>query len=349
MTKPYKGPTRLLDIARMAGVSVVTAAKAINGTGGNTRVSEATAQRIREMAIKYNYRPNQAARQLAGKKSGVVGVLIAGFDMPTVPALLTHLEQQTRAHEQHIIIAQTGTQPERFVQCLDEFVARGVDGVICVHNVLRQWSSKHLQPLARLKNVVFIDRTEFDLPESCYVYMDRADGVELAYDHLVTQGCKRIALSLHALSSPVLQQRHRGYLRAAQKHQRTDTTGLVWIGDNEGMYPEPADTASEIEQLLIRSKADAVICTNDYWAAELINALRDRKIRVPEDVKIVGFNNTEPVCQAVRPRLTTIDHQYDLIAAKAVDLLHRMIKDETVPAEERVTTVPPRLVVRESA
>src|SRR5689334_23165772 len=123
-----KSPT-LADVARFAGVSCSAAGYVLNGGSGNTRCSQETAERIRKTARKLGYYPNHAARVLSGKRSHMLGLLVASAGDPLRSFLVEYLDTATVKIGCHTIIGNTIVSPGQFDYYIEEFARRGVDGV----------------------------------------------------------------------------------------------------------------------------------------------------------------------------------------------------------------------------
>jgi hypothetical protein len=146
---------RLVDIAKEAEVSVSVASSVLNGGRGNTRVAKDTAERILAIAERRNYRPSPTAQQLRGKRSNVFGLLVASAGDPLRSYLVEHLDEEAVKHGCQTLIGNTVVAPGRFEGCLDEFLARGVDGIFCaVHSV---FPGNRGELLARCPNTVFYE------------------------------------------------------------------------------------------------------------------------------------------------------------------------------------------------
>lgn len=337
--------TRLVDIAARAGVSATAVSTVLRGGASPTvRISPETAASIRRIAAEMNYQPNMAAQQLRGQRSDVIGVLIGAGSTAANYERLFAIEQEAYRRGYRLMIGQFHGDATRVAQYIQDFVARGIDAMICFHNPLPQHDAQVLHWLSKVRSLVF--QTESLLPEACCVDVDRASGVREAVGHLVGRGRKRIALALNSMDDPLMQDRLRGYRAGLADHGRTLDEALIWAGD--ATFPPTKELLSgAIDALLDRGHADAIIASNDIWAIELIKAMRRRGRRVPEDVAVIGFDDL-PAATLFDPGLTTIDQNNEAFAKAALDLLLALIDTGKVPVSRRRVVVQPRLVVRES-
>lgn len=335
--------TRLSDVARQAGVSKVAVGKVLLGSGGpQVRVSEATAARIRRIARELNYQPNLAARQLAGKGSGAIGV-VAQLAPGAHFEFLAHLEQDVGRRGYHLVISQASGGPDDYKVAVEELAARGVDGMLCVQH---QYPGREdLIPfiLSCHRHVVFTDR----LPgrNVNYVSVDRAEVARMCVRHLANRGCRRIALALVDVAHSVQHDRRRGFLEELARCVPGEGKPRLWVGDRPCQPTQ--ERLDEILDLLVEDRcADGIIANNDYWAMGLIKALRRRGKRIPDDVAVVGYGN-DAVGTLIDPELTTVDPRNELVAARALEMLMTRIQADQPPPPEEVC-LRAELIVRAS-
>lgn len=345
MTVGTEKPVRLVDVARKAGVSRVAVARVLLGTGGvHVRVSDKTSQKIQRIAQRLGYRPNIMAQQLKGKRSGVIGVIIDSYAAQVQFESLSIMERQAAQQGYRFMVGQSHGEFERIAGYADDFVARGVDGVICISHGYPDKGKQIAQLFSRLPNVVFINRPAIE--DAHYVAVDTADGVRQSVEHLLQTGRQRIALMLSDRLYLSMQERRRGYLETLAAHGRPVDERRIWVAEQPQPTPELLD--SMIDDLLVRQKVDAIQATNDIWAVRLMKRLLARGIRVPDDVAIVGYDNLE-LAELSQPELTSIDQNVPQVSRLAVEMLLHLIEDH--PADEnaeRSRLVRPRLVVRQS-
>lgn len=348
-----KTTVRMIDIAHKAGVSLATVGRVLQGTGANNiRVGEKTASRVKNIAEKLNYRPNLAARQLAGKRSHTIGVLLDPMPIPSNSIRLAEISRQARELGYHTIILHEQPQPKLVEDCLDEFASRGIDGLICVHHFYPGQPAlvPEIVNNSDVQNVVFIDQPQ--LTNASFIGLDFADVSRQSVQHLLDRGHKRIGFAVGSLEWYSGSKLHRGYLEALKSQGLNMNGDLSWIGTerkrvNPDLHHITRETANRIiDDLIIRCEADALI-SDDQWAAQLLNCLIDRGYRVPDDVAVAGNGNLE-VGEYTRPRLTTVDLQYEVIARGAVDMLIEMIEDQSGEKSHQGIFIKPRMVIRES-
>jgi DNA-binding LacI/PurR family transcriptional regulator len=356
---PHK-PATLSDVARAAGVSRWVAGRVLNGGQGNSRVAAATEERIREAAKTLNYYPNHAALLLRGRRSHSFGLLVASAGDPVRASLTQYIDAEAVKVGCNVLIGDTignpSVGPNQFDRYVEEFARRRVDGVFCAVHHWFQGDRRLLT--AQHPNTVFYE--DPGVPGAAYVTVDREEAVRLAVRHLLGRGRRRIGLAVMTLARRPHLARLHGYQRELQDHGLTIDERLVFNGavvrlsfakynDLDGRWEFPFETIdAAIDQLVVECKADAIVAHDDFWAAALIKRLRARGVRVPEDVAIVGYLN-HYVADWTDPALTTFDLQHGLAARQMVEMMAKMIVRGPLPEDERVVTIRPKLIVRESA
>jgi DNA-binding LacI/PurR family transcriptional regulator len=360
MSEPIHKPATLTDVARTAGVSRWVAGRVLNGGRGNSRVGLDTAKRIREAARTLNYSPNPAALLLRGSRSHSFGLLVASAGDPLRALLVQHLDAEAVRVGCSVLIGNTignpAVGPDQFDRYVEEFGRRGVDGVFCaVHHWFR---GDRRQLMARHPNTIFYE--DPGVPGAAYVTVDREEAMRLAVRHLLGRGRRRIGLAVMTLARRPHLARLHGYQRELQSQGLAIDERLIFNGANvrltfakydesTGRWEFPVETIdAAIDRLIGECKADAIIAHDDFWAVTFIKRLRARGLRVPDDVAVVGYLN-HFVADWTDPALTTLDLQHGLAARKMVEMMARTLTTGPLAEEDRVVTIPPRLIVRESA
>ena len=358
-TIPSK-PATLTDVAAEAGVSRWVAGRVLNGGRGNTRVAVATAGRIREAAKRLNYYPNHAALLLRGQRSHTFGLLVASAGDPLRALLVQHLDAEAVKLGCSVLIGNTignpDVGPNQFDRYVEEFARRGVDGIFCA---VHHWFQGDRRLLAtRHPNTVFYE--DPGVPGAMVVTIDREEAVRLAVGHLLERGRRRIGLAVMTLARRPHLARLHGYQRALQNHGLAMDERLVFNGavvrltfakynERDSQWEFPIETIdAAIDQLVGQGKADAIIAHDDFWAVTFIKRLRARGLRVPDDVAVIGYLN-HYVADWTDPTLTTLDLQHGLAARQMVEMMAKNLTRGPLPEEDRVVSILPKLIVRESA
>ncbi len=328
------------EIAAVAGVSKSTVSRVLNDTPG---VSPKARELVRSAIAQTGYVPNRAARSLVTRATGSIGLVVSEahgriFSDPFFASMVRGATQVVRPLGIHLVLMLAEDQRARD-QLLDYLRHGHVDGVLFV-------STHAADPLPRTLvaerlPAVLSARPVGRLPIS-YVDVDSVAGAGLAVDHLLDRGRRRIATIAGPQDMPAGQDRLRGYTEALRAAGLPVEEDLIAYGDFDR-----GSGARAMEQLLSRGAAfDGLFVASDLMALDALAVLREHSLRVPEDVAVVGFDDSVAATQA-RPALTTVRQPVEEMAkALTLTLLDR-IGDPDAPITSRV--FPPKLVVRASS
>jgi DNA-binding LacI/PurR family transcriptional regulator len=329
----------LKDVARRAGVSVRTVSNVVNDFPW---VAPETRARVQRAIDELQYRPNAAARQLRGGRSGLIGLIIPEIASPYFGEVAALLTRGAEERSWTLLVDQTDGDPERERRLLDGVRGHVVDGLI-----VSPWAltPADLRDRSGATPLVLLGEQGaeglFD-----HVAVDNVAAAVDATRHLVTLGRKRIAaigLQPHLHNQTALQ-RLTGYRHAlADADLAADPRREVAVRSLHR-----ADGATALERLLDSgTRPDALFCFNDQLALGAMRTAAQRGLRVPDDVAVVGFDDIEDGRYST-PTLTTIAPDKEAIAGHALSCLaDQLARDGTTHPARRIT-VGHRLTVRES-
>ncbi|MGK9232434.1 LacI family transcriptional regulator [Inquilinus limosus] len=326
----------LRDVARAAGVSVATASKALNGQG---RMADETRERIRQTAKALGFRPNGLAQSLSRQRSFTVGLLTndtyGRFTLPVMAGISDALVDNGVS----VFLCNIEDDPRLAQTHVDAMLEKRVDGIIASGKRI----DRHLPvDLSNLGIPVIYAFTEPD-PESIGFVSDDEAGARLAVEHLVRLGRRRIAHVTGPAGFRVVHQRAKAYRDVQREAGLEEPEQGVLTGQWTEAWGHEA-TGYLFDG--IGRPPDAVFCGNDQIARGVVDALRERGRRVPEDVAVIGFDNWEIVAAATRPPLTTVDMNLKELGREAGLTLLKLVDRE--PIEPGIRKLPCRLVVRAS-
>jgi len=330
------------DVADLAGVSVTTVSFVINDkSGGNVRISDETRRRVWEAVEALNYRPSSAARSLRTKRSNLIALMIPYIETPFHPLLAAAVQREAEKENLDVIIYSTRDDLRREQEFLEVLISRGVDGVIIhTHNLL----SDDVERLVEADVAVVIHGNSPTHPFADNVMVDEIKAAEEAVSYLIDKGHTRIG----TIAGPEVtwdgSLRKRGYLNALQARGVAVDEELIYEVD----HFRRRGGAQGMERLLaLPDPPTAVFAASDVMAVGALLFATDSGFLVPEDVAVVGFDDTREAT-VVRPRLTTVHKDVDVLGASAVRMLIERINGEgQLPGRQKV--IEHRLVIRESA
>jgi LacI family transcriptional regulator len=320
-------PTRaatIRDVAALAGVSIGTASKALNGRGS---LKADTVQRVRRAAEQLDFRPNPAARSLHAGRTFTVGMIttdtIGRFSIP----LLIGAEDTLGAGQMSVLLCDARDDPIRERHHLKVLLGRRVDGIVVTG---RRAGTRPSLGTDLGVPVVYAFLASAD-GSDCSVVPDEAGGAHLVAAHLQALGRHRIAV----ITGP--EHHYSSRVRAAGVPLVTPPLYGSW---------SEAWGRQGIGMLLARGHdVDAVICGSDQIARGAADALREAGRRVPHDVALTGFDNWDVMTLASRPPLTSVDMDLEGLGRAAAGLLLEAIDGRPSPG---VHLHPPKLVIRDS-
>lgn len=326
-----RAPT-IHDVALAAGVSKSAVSLAIRNQRG---VSEATREHIFSVAQELGYRSNVWARSLVQGRTGLVGVLLQDLGNSYHRDLTFGVEDTAVENALRLVIAHGRRDPHRMQAELDSLLALGVEGVVIVSSWVPPQS---LERIGRRVPLVVVGR----LPEKVSGIDTVANhdelGAKLAVEHLVSLGHTRIA---HLTGSS----------RPAAMHRRQAFSEIVrnLLPGIEPQIEGPEHLDAAIKYLIFQlqeetSAPTAVFTQNDRIAADLVGACLDAGLRIPEQLSVVGYDNSS-VCRMLRPQLTSVDQPRTEMGRMALEMLLERIGGRI---EDRHITIAPSLKVRAS-
>ena len=318
---PMRPPT-LADLAREAGTSASTASRALSGRG---YVSPIVRDRLLEVAERLGYVPNASARTLKQRTSRVVGVAVTELGNQFYARLAAGIEQVLREADYQIVLVSDNSDREQELACARAFLAMRAAGVI-----ITPADREAAALLARSGvGVVEVDRRLAEVPCDAVV-IDNELGGRIATTHLLEFGHRRIGLLVANTDWTTDVGRLRGYCAAhALAGVELDERLIVPIGFHA------ADTEPRIARLLDEQAPTALFAANNLLAEHAWNVIRDRGLRLPHDISLVGFDDV-PWTSMVEPGITVVAQPTLELGRRAAALLLRRIDDPDARARVRV-------------
>jgi LacI family transcriptional regulator len=330
-------PVTLRDVATRARVHPSTASRALN-LATRSSVSAATAARVLDAATSLGYRPNSLARGLRTNRTFTIGMVVPDLTNPLFPPIARGLEDRLNEHGYQLILANTDDDDAKEQAVLAMMSTRRVDGLVLAtarpsHPTLGDLAAAHAP-------IVLVNRGSDEAVSS--VTGDDHAGVGLAVRHLVELGHERIAFVGGSRATPTGLARYQSFMAWSESEGVGFDPQLVAFAES---FTERSG-ASAFAELLDRGAAfSAVVTGNDLIALGVYDVARERGLRIPEDVSVVGYNDI-PFCENFHPPLTTIRIPHRQIGVKAAELILAAVED---PDATMVSLrLAPTLVTRES-
>ena len=289
----------IYDIADKLNVSIATVSRALKD---DPVVSKKTRKKIYELAEELGYRSNHFARNLRQQHTRTIGFLVHELNSNFITSVLAGIEKVTTEAGYDLIIAHSSENPEKEIANAQNLFHKRVDGVIASLSFDTEDLSHFQRFVDKGVPVIFFDRVE-QSSENTVVIIDNYKCGYQATQHLIEQGCKRIAHVTSSLKRNVYAQRYKGYRDALFDNGIPFDESLVIIND----LTEQKAVESAMQILRSKPMPDGVFITNDFVAAVCMRTLKEHGINIPEDIAVVGFNN-DAIGKLIEPQLTTIDY-----------------------------------------
>jgi LacI family transcriptional regulator len=323
----------LADVARLAGVSVSTASKALNG---RSHVRADTRARVLQAAQQLSFSPNTLARGLLAGRTGTVGLLTSDLEGRFIIPILMGVEDAFGTGKVNGFLCDARGDAIREQHHLQALLSRQVDGLIIVGSRTDPRPS-----LGRdLPVPVVYTYAPSDEPDDLSIVCDNVGAGRLAIEHLITCGRTRIA---HITGDP-------GYGASRERAQGASAAladaGLPLMGEVfYGMWTEGWGRAAAAMLLERHPQIDAVFCGSDLVARGVIDTLRDHGRHIPDDIAVIGFDNWEVLSTNARPPLTSIDMNLKELGRTAARALFDALDGSP---RSGVEALPCRVVIRSS-
>lgn len=327
---------KIKDVARAAGVSPATVSRVLNGTG---RVSLDRAERVRAVVARLGYQPFSPARALRRQATDVWAVIVADIENPFFTLIVRGIEDGAHKRGFRVMLCNSDEDLEKEAAYIDVALAERMGGVVIA--VASAQKSRLAPLLERGVPVVAIDRRPAGHDVDC-VLVDNKLGAAQATAHLLAAGARRIACITGPRRVSTANERLAGYEEALRAAGQGVDPKLVIREDFR-----PRGGYDAIQRLCGGAgRPDAVFVANNLMTVGALRALRDLGLRVPEDVRVVGFDDA-PWAALVQPPLTVVSQPAYEIGRIAADLLFE--KREDPGREPREVLLVPELIVRESS
>ncbi len=326
----------LRDVARRAGVNPATASRALNPRLPG-RIAAPTERRIREAALELGYRPDPVAHSLRTSRSGFVGVVVPDLTNPVIPPIVRAIEGGLWPAGIACLLADTDNDVEQEAALIEELLARRCEGLI-VSTATRD--SATVRALASGDVPTVLVTRDIDAGTLPLVAGDDAAGVAAAVEHLAGLGHRRIAhvTGPTNLSTTIVRL---GAFEGATERLALDAAPTVH-GD---AFTLASGERAATELLASEAGVTAIVAGNDLIALGCLRAMSAAGLRCPEDVSLVGHNDT-PMVASLQPPLTTVAIPQAAIGAEAARLLLSKLEGEDLAAE--AVLLPTELIVRGS-
>jgi LacI family transcriptional regulator len=335
-----KERTTIHDIARKLNITASTVSRALKD---HPRISTDTKKAVWKAAEKLNYQPNHIAAALRNGRSNILGIIIPNVDRSFFSSVVRGIEEVANTAKYNVMICQTYDLYDKEVANVEALLNARVDGIIASFAKDTVDFSHFLKVKEKGIPLVLFDRSNSDL-EVSHVVTDDYLGSYKAVEHLIQQGCKKIAHFTNIRKISIYKDRMRGYREALENYKIPYNPDLV-VESNLQLQ----DGRTSMEALLQRpERPDAIFSASALGALGAMQVLKEKNIRIPDEVAIVAFTN-EQFTLFTEPALTAVDqHSVPMGNAAAEIFLDEITKSQQRFIPQKIV-LKPELVIRASS
>lgn len=323
----------IYDIAKEAGVSITTVSRVINKKG---YVSEKTRKKIQDVLDRNEYQPSGIARGLATGSMKTVAIVVVDVRVPHY-ALTSYIMEQKLSEEGYmVLVCNTGEEEEDCRKYLRMLAQRQVDGIILVGSIFNRLCDD--ETLNLLSNIpIVMANGKIDRENIYGVLVDEAYGMELATAHLYKTGRRKLAYVIDKYTNAA-DRKLEGYIREMKR--------LGYENPEKDVYRTPygLEGGAQIAGILKEKEYDGVVFGEDLTAVGAMNEWRNQGIEIPEEIALIGCNNSE-YSYICNPPLTTVNNKGEVLSELTVQMLLDVLSKKKELAS---LVVLPELVIRET-
>jgi DNA-binding LacI/PurR family transcriptional regulator len=330
------------DIAKALGLSTSTVSRALRDSH---EISTETKQLVLEYATRINYHPNPIALSLKEKRSRSIGVIVAEIANSFFSQAINGIESVAYDKGYNVIISQSHESYDKEVMTLQYLASRSIDGLL----ISVSTATKDLQHLRALHErgfpIVFFDRIVEDI-NTHKVMVDNFRGAYDATMHLIKQGYKNIATITNSENLSITRERVAGYVEALAQKNTKASKSMIKYCFHGGMILSEVEEA--ITQLMkTKPRPDAIFTSSDKLTTGCMRVLKRKGIRIPEDIAVVGFSNSD-IIELLDPPLTVVRQPAFEMGQVATELLLQLIESKRPVKDFERKILATSLIVQQS-
>ncbi|HET8735316.1 MAG TPA: LacI family DNA-binding transcriptional regulator [Pricia sp.] len=323
--------TTIYDIAKKLDITAATVSRALND---NPRISEDTKKLVKETAVQMNYKQNRLALALKSGRSKNVGVVLPYINRNFFSSVIRGIEEELNPIGYHVIICQTHEDEKKEIDTVQNLLNAQVDGILISISRKTKTNEHFRQVLKKNVPLIFFDR-KTDIEGVSSVTLDDYEGAYKVTQHLIDQGCTKIAHLSVDRSLQIYQNRFEGYKQALEDN------GIDFYPEYLlGLKSEIEGGKEAAKKLMqLENPPDAIFSSSDHGALGSIQYLKEVGIRIPDDFCVVGFSN-EPFTQFMELPISSVDQSPLLMGKTAAKVFLEQIDSKDVKIEKRMVLAP---------
>ena len=334
-----KRQVTIKDIAEKLSISPSTVSRSLKD---HPDISVKTRNAVKELAKLLGYKPNLIALNLKNSRTNTIGLLVPEIEHHFFSTIINGIEEVAYQNNYNVLIVQSNESYLREVLNTQTLLGNRVDGMLASFSKETKDFSHFQQLIDNEIPLVFYDRAVDNL-HADVVVVDDYSGAYNAVKHLITRGCKRIAFYSAPQHLILGKDRYNGYVDALEANNIKFDKNLVYSCDT-------FESAIKISQSILKKvdRPDGIFAVNDLTAVGIMKVARKLGINIPDELKIVGFENSKSgsICD---PELTTVDQFGYNLGKKAMTILLDRIKKDSHDYKPVKHVIKTKLIVRGSS
>ncbi len=330
----------IYDIAKEAGVSAATVSRVMSG---NANVSSEKKERVNNIIIKYNFKPNILAKGLTQTSRQLIGIIAADIENPFYAAITASCSNAAEKAGFTVMMCNSGADYDNQVKQLDKLCQQRVDAIIQLGGLPDELvsDSSYVKLVNKISETIPIVVTGKIDGSSCRrVCIDEEKAVSLIVEHLLSLGHKKIALAGGRLDVTSTYEKYQKYLEILQKHSiEFRPEYIIQTG-----YTFEAGCKAGKKLMNLKELPTAIIAVNDIAAAGVSRAVHETGLSIPGDISLASYDNTF-ICSLFMPQLTSVGYDYAVFGETLVNTAIKASQKEDTPLIQKIE---PKLFIRES-
>lgn len=321
----------LKDVAEKSGVTVTTVSRILNNRG---YISEKTRKKVYDTMKEINYQPNELARSLTKKRTNIIGIIVPSVMHPFFSQVVNYMEFYAYQLGYKIMVCNSYHQKSKETEYIDMLKSNKVSGIILCSRTKDIEKSLNVD-----MPVVTFERTA--PADVISVLCDNYKGGEIAANHLVALGCKNLVHISGSIDVPTPADKRRDAFIDVCKKNNVEYKVFY---TNEAQF-QSMDYEEFIESIIVENNGiDGVFASSDVIASQVIHACFKNSIKIPNDLKLIGFDDVD-IASLVTPRLTTIQQPIKEMCKHSIDNIINKLDGKVVPIQ---TVLPVTFIKRET-
>nr|WP_299170580.1 LacI family DNA-binding transcriptional regulator [uncultured Allomuricauda sp.] len=330
----------LKELARDLSLSISTVSRALND---HPDISSDTKEKVQQLANKHNYVPNLFASGFRSQRTHILGVIVPNISHYFTTTILKGILDEGENLGYRVIISESQNDDKKQSEMLKTMIQFGVDGILLALSRRTKSINDIIQIANRIPLVMF-DKVSGKIP-CTQVVINEEEAAYNAVEHLINTGKKRIAIIKETEQSYNSKKRFQGYLRALEEHGISVDEKIILSTEDISMT-KGRRMANVL--LSLKKRPDAIFAITDSAAIGVIKALNKFKIKIPEEIAVVGFSNSAS-STIITPPLSTVDQPGNKIGRTAVKSLIDEIENPKDDLMTKTIELKTNLIVRDSS